>query len=309
MVPAGVPPGETLSPTECSCTCPLCCSWCCSGRSAGPAQRSVPTQNVVRENLGRSTSSSSSHVWKLGTEALFPGQRPTGAVGAVWVVSVLLLSTRGQLDRRAQRSTFVHGHSPGCPLSVPMPCARRPARSVVRRGRCSGRSRNVQVRCLIGVPGARRRRAPAVVADRVRHGSPQPVHMSGDNFSTCRRDGRSMTALCRPGPGIPLSTGFHTTVDSDMSTRATRGPGGSPRSEGEPAAQQPVRSGSRVRRGEPLRGTGATRRARRVPEESPETSSAQRGDGNGWRCGPEDRIDRAALRSGRTADVTAGRGS
>jgi hypothetical protein len=39
------------------------------------------------------------------------------------------LSTRGQLDRRAQRPPFVHLHSPGCPPFVPMPCARRRART------------------------------------------------------------------------------------------------------------------------------------------------------------------------------------
>ena len=114
--------------------------------SLGAAQRSAPTLNVVREILGRSTSSSSSHVWKLGTGPLSAGQVPTRPVGPLWVVSVRLLSTRGQLDRRAQRPLFVHLHSPGCPLFVPMPCARRPARTPGRRPPVAPDSEKAQVR-------------------------------------------------------------------------------------------------------------------------------------------------------------------
>src|SRR4051812_12255177 len=98
MVPAGVPPGETPSPVEGSAVTVVLPLWRLVGRSGGPAQRSVPTQNVVRENLGRSPSSSSSHVWKLGIGPLFAGHRPSSPVGPVWVVTVDLLSTRGQLD-------------------------------------------------------------------------------------------------------------------------------------------------------------------------------------------------------------------
>ncbi len=135
IVPAGVPPGETLSPTCARTRGPPSSRGPVAG--SGPAQRRVPTLTVVREFPGRSTSSSSSHVWKLGIGALSAGQHPSGAVGPVWAVTVGPLSTRGQLDRRAHRLPAVHLHSPGCPLGVPMPCARRPGRPGHRAG--SGR--------------------------------------------------------------------------------------------------------------------------------------------------------------------------
>jgi hypothetical protein len=211
---SGAPGGN---PVPCRVLCATALSWLLM-RSLGTAQRSVPTLNVVREILGRSTSSSSSHVWKLGTGPLSAGQVPTSPVGPLWAVSVLLLSTRGQLDRRAQRPPFVHLHSPGCPLFVPMPCARRPARPPCCRLLDAVHRGKVQVTGVIGADVASAGLRGSANADRHRDGSPQPVHIPGDNFSTCRPDRRSLTSLCRAGTGLPLSTGLHTTVDSDMST-------------------------------------------------------------------------------------------
>src|SRR5687767_6990390 len=64
----------------------------------GTAERSFPTQSVVQGILDPNNSSSSSHVWKLGTEAVRAAQGPIGPVGGLWVVSASPVSTRGHLD-------------------------------------------------------------------------------------------------------------------------------------------------------------------------------------------------------------------
>ena len=149
-------------------------------------------------------SSSSSHVWKLGTKPLSAAQAPGDPVGRLWVVSVRPVSTRGHLDGCAPVTRPVHSLSPASPCSVPRSRARR------RRGRDgdpprSGRSRPPRGRSTRGTGvGAGQRRARhrsvarwqvglagsapgAMTAGEPAHTrSPQPVHIPGDNFSMCR---------------------------------------------------------------------------------------------------------------------------
>ena len=133
--------------------------------------------------------------------------------------------------RHVDNSTAVHSDrrsSTSTPLVAPRssPCRVHdggPGRRVRARRRTEQRESPGQRRNRLRRPA--RRRATCVVPDRYRDGSPQPVHIPGDNFSTCRPDRRSMTSPCRVGTGLPLSTGLHTTVDSDMSTWSRRQPG------------------------------------------------------------------------------------
>ena len=98
--------------------------------------RSFPTQSVVQGFIEITNSSSSSHVWKLGTTPLRAAQRPNGPVGRLWVVSVFLLSTRGHLDGCAPTSRAVHPLSPASPCSSPQARAQ-----AVRRTGDAGRPR------------------------------------------------------------------------------------------------------------------------------------------------------------------------
>ena len=91
------------------------------GRCGAPGapSRSVPTQSVVQGFIEITNSSSSSHVWNLGTTPLRAAQRANAPVGRLWVVSVFLLSTRGHLDGCAPTSGAVHPLSPASPGGVP----------------------------------------------------------------------------------------------------------------------------------------------------------------------------------------------
>ena len=113
-----------------------------------------PTQSVVQGFIEITNSSSSSQVWKLGIGPLRAAQGPNRPVGRLWVVSVFLLSTRGQDDGCAPRSPPLHPLSPASPGSVPRSCPgvarpgrRRPERRTADAGaprytrRSAGRDR------------------------------------------------------------------------------------------------------------------------------------------------------------------------
>lgn len=186
---SGAPRGPSPAPRRCVS---------CQGSLRG-SERSVPTQNVVQGFIGINNSSSSSHVWKLGTGPLSAAQAPDGPVGGLWVVSVLPVSTRGHLDGCAPVTLPVHPLSPASPCSVPRACARRPPRAGAsdRHGRADRRdgAASVQVRAMRGVAagiGDRPRAggpalAPMTAGEPAHTRSPQPVHIPGDNFSMCRR--------------------------------------------------------------------------------------------------------------------------
>ena len=205
--------------------------------------------------------------------------------------------------RHVDNSTAVHSDrrsSTSTPLVAPCssPChvhGGRPLDLVVRERIDSFRRKARSVTCapvFRSSPSCRDIRR-AGIADRHRDGSPQPVHIPGDNFSTCRPDRRSMTSLCRVGTGVPLSTELHTTVDSDMSTRSRRQPecdvGGAqpdaPDDLDRVLQQPPPPSTARVA----TTPRGSRRAGPQGPRGEPEAGSEQSGNGSWPRCGPEDR--------------------
>ena len=150
-------------------------------------------------------SSSSSHVWKLGTKPLSAAQAPGDPVGRLWVVSVRPVSTRGHLDGCAPVTRPVHSLSPASPCSVPRSRARRrrgrgrrPATEAADPGDRAADPRDgpasVQVSAVRGIAASRGGRSAsrgslpgAMTAGEPAHTrSPQPVHIPGDNFSMCR---------------------------------------------------------------------------------------------------------------------------
>ncbi|TQN40716.1 hypothetical protein FHU33_0065 [Blastococcus colisei] len=160
-------------------------------------------------------SSSSSHVWKLGIEAVRAGQVPTTAVGRLWAVTVDLLSTRGHLDGCSPSSVGVHPLSPVSPCWIPRSCpARRRRRSVLRdrdRGMFAIPAGQGGIQGRIGVGGSTvGRRASVTSGDPSGTRSPQPVHIPGDNFSTSRRGSPTGHRQLPPRTRAPgVSTSFH----------------------------------------------------------------------------------------------------
>lgn len=221
----------------------------CSCGPGAPPGRSVPTPTGVREIPGLHPSSSSSPVWKLGTEPLRAGQRPSRHVGPLWGTRVLLLSTRGYLDGRAQSPSVVHVLSPLRPLPVPSPCpgpsgVRRPAPAgggddgpPQRRKRRSARQRRAA--CTHGEPpgdGTRCDRSPETPGHSPITISPGCAHPWGQlgGMSTTRSQvtaGQPRDDGPRPGYDRPPSTS--TAVDSGRGVHtpavlpvgATGGPG------------------------------------------------------------------------------------
>ena len=112
----------------------------CRCGARGAPSRSVPTQSVVQGFIEITSSSSSSHVWKLGIGPVRAAQGRSDPVGRLWVVSVCLLSTRGQNDRCAPRPSSLHPLSPVCPCCIPRSCAGRagPGEVTRRRDRVTG---------------------------------------------------------------------------------------------------------------------------------------------------------------------------
>jgi hypothetical protein len=208
------------------------------------AQRSVPTQNVVREISEITPSSSSSQVWKLGIEPLRAVQGGNDPVGRLWAVTVLLLSTRGHLDGCSPSSVGVHSLSPVSPGWIPSPCPG--LRTVLDR--CRGRSgvdgAYVQLSRLDGGtgpvrgPGGREpRRGPwsPAVTRRVRD-LPNLCTSLGTT-SRCVDDGhRPDTGSYRVRRGPHLCRHLSTAVDN-YRDRA-QGPGGAApaRATGEPCS-------------------------------------------------------------------------
>src|SRR5688572_15123233 len=91
---------------------PSCGSW-------STLKRTNHTQRVAQGFIDRTHSSSSSHVWKMGIEAVRAAQGPKVPVGQLWVVSVLPVSTRGHPDGCAPRPPVVHLLSPASPRWIP----------------------------------------------------------------------------------------------------------------------------------------------------------------------------------------------
>ena len=156
-------------------------------RCRAPRKRSVPTQSVVQGFFEITNSSSSSRLWNLGIGPLRAAQARFGPVGRLWVVSVLLLSTRGQNDRCAPGSPSLHPVSPASPRAVPSPCPGRRTRDAARRRAdqaCTGKP-------LVspGMTGSTRtatERGVVTAGEPAHTRSPQPVHIPGDNFSMSR---------------------------------------------------------------------------------------------------------------------------
>jgi hypothetical protein len=137
----------------------VCCPHELLGGPHGACQRAVPTQSAVQGSLGMTPSSSSSQVWKLGTDPLRAGQRPSRHVGALCVGTTAPVSTRGQLCGCQPTAAVVHPLSPPFHRSVPRGCA-----SDVDRGRRTGGAEVTKplVNRLIHLGGQpRRRRCPA----------------------------------------------------------------------------------------------------------------------------------------------------
>ena len=123
-----VPPGETLSPDRVPAHL-LVPGAALSAPGHGPAERPHP-ECGSRNSSSRTTSSSSSHVWKLGIGPLCAAQRPNGPVGPLWAVSVVPVvdtwTTRRPCTAVAVRPPPV----PCLPRSVPRPCAAPSGRDV-----------------------------------------------------------------------------------------------------------------------------------------------------------------------------------
>ena len=222
IVPARVPRGETLSPVG----CPV--------RLLGPGLSSAP--------WARPSGASPPRMWfkKFWVEVLHlrhhtcgswgPGpfaqvRCPPGLLARCGRSASFLLSTRGQLDRRAQRPLVRPPPLPWLPPVRPHavctaagPCVRSSWHSAHRIG--GNRRSAARVRGA-GVPSAA---VPDVGPSPDRHRariSPTCAHSWGqllDESTGSPVDDE----LRRVGTGLPLSTGLHTTVDSDMSTWSRR---------------------------------------------------------------------------------------
>ncbi len=172
----------------------------------------LPILSVVREHIGRNTSSSSSRLWILGTGPLPAGRPPNRPVGPLWAGRRLPVSTRGQLDSCAPTTARLHPPSPGHAQVRPHPPVDGPPEAAVvhrlfhRCGRRPSVGASTQVSGLWttrttgghgGEPpcGQRRRR------------SPQPVHSPGDKATRPRRSRVVRTVTARRSGDRPRCRG------------------------------------------------------------------------------------------------------
>jgi hypothetical protein len=202
IVPAAVPPGETPSPDE--LFPPL------------GAQRPHP-------ECGSRNSRDNSLILVITRVEAGDRARPcrsarNGAVGRLWVVSGVLLSTRGHLDGCAPGRRAVHLLSPGYPRPVPRSCP-GPWPGGAPGPWFGGSAHVRRVYTLAGGPGGpgavgrRNGTGPAqVTSGQLTHArSPQAVHIPGDNFSTCRPwspfESAPSRVIARTGPpGVPAQS-------------------------------------------------------------------------------------------------------
>ena len=198
-------------------------------RCRSPGNRSFPTQSVVQGFIEITTSSSSSHVWKLGIGPLRAAQRPNGPVGRCgWSAS--------SCCRHVDNSTAVHrGRRPStpCPLSRPRSVPRRVPRSVAAgRRRCRGLGRDGRAAIRAGqraVTAGRRSKRAAIRAPAAGQVTGRDPASTRDLPNLCtflgttsRRVDHGHRPRHRPQATATASHGVDTRLSDAVATRSPR---------------------------------------------------------------------------------------